>query len=110
MKRLILDVSDCTESPLLAESRRGRALRRPANFEENLLLYSRFHRRRNDTVHQLTEEFYHGRPDAHLDFVPAPVEVDPPPVQETDETAHTYQTRCAQRWWGEVRKWFGPLE
>ena len=107
MKRRILDVSDCAESPMLAESRLRHKWGRRSWTDNYLVPQANLRSRGNPKIDGLTEEYFtgiHANPQlAPLDSNSSEVSTD----EALDESYENYRAKCARRWWAEFRRWFG---
>jgi hypothetical protein len=101
MKSRILDVSDCSESPMLASSKCRRKWARPSPTDLFHLRRSSFQsKRRSDLISRLTE--------ANLGAA-MPMDSLPTQLPTVENVNISYQARCAERWWAEFSRWFGSL-
>jgi hypothetical protein len=115
MKSRILDVSDCAESPMLGESRHRRQWGRRSWTSNYLVRYSELRPYGQPNLQNLTEELFTGRraepaaeivADLKTEATPQPWYAEGGKIVEPS----SYETKCAQRWWEEFRRWFGVQE
>jgi hypothetical protein len=107
MKSRILDLSDCSESPLLGESKCRRKWAKISWTDRSSVRQGRLHSRSHPKISGLTEEYFTGvNKDAALQF-DFQDKVNAPEPQAADPANISYQARCAQRWWAEFCHWLG---
>ena|GEM_PF-5895134 len=107
MKSRILDISDCSESPLLGSSKNRHRSARPSatdHFQGRHIVYKTSKGTLN--LNGLTEAYFNGPSETISDYdITKNKALGSLPKARNQNIS--YHARCAERWWDEFCRWFG---